>query len=328
MNNESGIVVRGRKNAFKCRVSTYALQNNVHDNLISFLRDASVLFISETKKLLDKFSVLKMNACLEAKMKRGIHDESVDIEYTTMYMQTKNKIIDCSTDLSKSYIDNIEVKIIEQFSEMCEQGSGWTLHEIVALVINNNRHQVFNGAAYINLPDFVARKKAVINVQNTDNECFRWAVLAALHPNVKTPHRVSSYYPFRNELNFDNIEFPVTLNQLKFFEKNNETISINVYAIDEEYNNDIRQNEKVIVPIRITENVRENHIHLLSISDVSSVEDKNSLNESEVYSAANDGISLCEIANNTDIVSHYCYIKNLAKLVGSQCNAWTPNLAL
>lgn len=314
--DEKDIVVCGRKTAFKCRLSTYALKNNVHDNLLSFLQDASVLFISETKKLLGKYPVMKINACLEAKFKKGINLDNDEFAYATMYIQTRNRKVDCSTKLSKFYTKNIQRKIFEQFGEMTEQGSGWSLHEIIALVINNNKHQVFNGASHVSLPEFIERKKAVINVQNNDNQCFKWAVLAALHPEVKRPQRVSSYKSFENELNFKNISFPVTLDQLGIFEKNNETISVNIYAVEDEYNHDTKKKENTIVPIRITENVRKNHIHLLWIADINSME--NNENEGE---APSGNISLCEMVNDVDVISHYCYIKNLARLVGSQCNS-------
>lgn len=316
----SGVNVSNRTSAFRRRVNTYALENVVHDNLVDFFRDAKVLFVEETKKILKTFPTLKLNACLEAKFQKTIYGdgddgrESEQNEYSTFYIQTKNKIIDGATNISEFYNLNIQKKIISQISEVDLQGSGWSLYEVVALIINNNKHQVFNGAVHIKLPKFIADKKAVINVKNTDNECFKWAVLAALHPNIKNPNRVSKYYPFRNELNFENITFPVTLDQLNIFEKQNENISINVYAIDEEYNPNSRKKENIVVPIRIAEKCQQHHIHLLWICDIESVENQSEIETNECSH------SLAEMANNVDVVSHYCYIKNLAKLVVSQCN--------
>lgn len=280
------ISVSRKKSAFSSRVSTYALENLEHDSLTAFFEDAKPIFIKETKNLLKKLPTIKLNACLEAIFKKVEYDKEEEEEesdqgneYTTYYVQTTNKIIDCSTKNSKFYTKNIQKTIMSQLSEADLQGSGWSLHEIKALIINNNKHQVFSGATHIDLPKFITNKKAVINIKNDDNECFKWAVLSAIHPKDKNPQRVSHYYPFKNELNFANMTFPVTLGQLNIFEKQNENISINVYAIDEEYDADTRKKERIIVPIRISETYKKHHIHLLWIFDEDSIQNQSGINE-------------------------------------------------
>lgn len=344
MSGEKSVVLCAQKNAFKCRVSTYTLKNNGHTDLVNFFEEAFPLFASETNAILNRLLTVKLNTCFEAKFmklvtktEKGINeseekddtekndesvenkdteiDENVENEYLIMYIQTPNRVIDLSRNIKRFYKRHISSVILEQISEKeAEGGSGWTLYEILSLTVNINKHQVFNGAKHIQLPDFIANKKAVINVKNTDNQCFKWAVLAALHPNVKKPNRVTNYVRFQNELNFRNITFPVTLNQLSKFEQQNETISVNVYAIEEEYDASTRKKEKIIVPIRIADEIQSNHIHLLWISSVDSDENYDELKN-------RDKLSLCEMVNDTDINSHYCFIKDLAKLVVSQCNS-------
>ena len=38
----------------------------------------------------------------------------------------------------------------------------------------------------IPLPGFLAAKKAIINLKNEDDECFKWAIIRALNPLEKT----------------------------------------------------------------------------------------------------------------------------------------------
>ena len=38
------------------------------------------------------------------------------------------------------------------------------------------------GSYYISLPKFLAAKKAIINLKNEDDECFKWAIIGALNP--------------------------------------------------------------------------------------------------------------------------------------------------
>ena len=42
------------------------------------------------------------------------------------------------------------------------------------------------GSSYIPLPKFIAAKKAIINLKNEDDECFKWAITRALNPVEKT----------------------------------------------------------------------------------------------------------------------------------------------
>ena len=37
--------------------------------------------------------------------------------------------------------------------------------------------------------------KAVVNIKNEDFECFKWSILAALHPASKDAQRVTNYQP-------------------------------------------------------------------------------------------------------------------------------------
>ena len=59
--------------------------------------------------------------------------------------------------------------------------SDFTLHKIMHLYINFHRLVLTRGSSYNELPEWMKSKKAVINSQNKDEECFKWAVIAALH---------------------------------------------------------------------------------------------------------------------------------------------------
>ena len=50
---------------------------------------------------------------------------------------------------------------------------------------------------------------AVVNVQNKDNQCFKWAVLSALHPLAKHANRGLNYKKLENELDFTGNDIPV-----------------------------------------------------------------------------------------------------------------------
>ena len=47
--------------------------------------------------------------------------------------------------------------------------------------IDFHQLQLTRGGSHIDLPDWIASQKAVINPINRDKECFKWSVIAALH---------------------------------------------------------------------------------------------------------------------------------------------------
>src|SRR5690606_22029463 len=72
---------------------------------------------------------------------------------------------------------------------------------------------------YIKLPPYIAHKKAVINIKNNDNKCFKWCILAHLHPVKKNAERVWHYKPHENELKDDGITYPMQISDIDKFEK-------------------------------------------------------------------------------------------------------------
>ena len=85
--------------------------------------------------------------------------------------------------------------------------------------------------SWLPIPGKIGNKKACLNITNFDDECFKWAILAKLHPVENNANRVNQYKKWENELNFDGIEFPVSSSQILKFEAQNLKISVNVYGL-------------------------------------------------------------------------------------------------
>ena len=70
--------------------------------------------------------------------------------------------------------------------------SGSTLDQIMHWHINFHRLALTRGTSYMKLPEWIARKNAVINSKNEDGECFKWTVIAALHnEEIKKDHQTN-----------------------------------------------------------------------------------------------------------------------------------------
>ena len=108
--------------------------------------------------------------------------------------------------------------------------SGFTLNKIMHLYINFHRLVLTRGSSYIELLEWIKNKKAVINPQNKDEECFKWAAIAAIHhEEIKNnPERISLLRPYENQYNWEGLEFPLMIKKIDKFEKNAPGIAVNV----------------------------------------------------------------------------------------------------
>ena len=74
-------------------------------------------------------------------------------------------------------------KLNEKIGEFLEMGSGFVFVRLENTIIKYARYNPIGGSSYIPTPNFIAAKKAIINIQNRDDElCFLYCVAAALHP--------------------------------------------------------------------------------------------------------------------------------------------------
>ena len=90
------------------------------------------------------------------------------------------------------------------------------------------------GSSYIRLPDWISRKKAIINIRNNDDKCFIWCVLRYLNPKPKNDDRFTDLKKNENTLNTKGIKFPMKVKDITKFEALNPSIpGINVFSVNE-----------------------------------------------------------------------------------------------
>ncbi|XP_048478608.1 uncharacterized protein LOC119690408 isoform X2 [Plutella xylostella] len=188
----------------------------------------------------------------------------------------------CKGDDIELDFEQVVVEFSNKLGEFEKKDSGWSLKKILYVDMNVNKFNPLRGSSYIDLPIDIKHKKAVLNIKNSDYECFSWAVLAGLYPVNKNAERVAAYLPNKNKLNFGDINFPVKLRDVKKFENLN-NMSINVFGL--EYNNETKKNE-IIGPLHFTKHRMPTHLNLLYLTNGSN--------------------------------GHYCLIKNMSRLLSKQ----------
>jgi hypothetical protein len=70
-------------------------------------------------------------------------------------------------------------------------GQWMDLYRVNKLVIHTTEYKPLGGSSYVDLPKFIKDKKAVINIKNTDQECFKWSVTRALNKADTHPERIT-----------------------------------------------------------------------------------------------------------------------------------------
>ena len=144
--------------------------------------------------------------------------------------RSRNYILLNMYDFDNQYSSAMD-EVMNRLSIFLREGSGWIVQEVISLKLYTAVYRPLAGSSYIPTPPFLARKNAIVNVRNTDNECFRWAVLSALHPCDKHTERITNYISYYDELKFNDMSFPFNKKNIRKFENLSNT-SINLFGFE------------------------------------------------------------------------------------------------
>ena len=86
---------------------------------------------------------------------------------------------------SNELFSNMKETVLESLAQFQRQGSNWRFHSVLNLHLHTVKYEPLGGSSYFPLPKFLAAKKAIINLRNEDDECFKWAITRALNPVEK-----------------------------------------------------------------------------------------------------------------------------------------------
>ena len=180
------------------------------------------------------------------------------------YFRTPDPLISTYPQQLREQLNMAMGTVEERMATFMQAGSRWILSRNHAVVLEMVDYQPLGGSSYIELPKDIYDTKAIVNVKNQDQECFKWSVLAALHPTLKNAERVSKYHEYKDELIFDGINFPLTIDQIPKFEKQNPGFSVTVIGIDKP-----ERSKKgvvlplIMLPLRVPDQQLEKHVVLL-----------------------------------------------------------------
>ena len=171
---------RKELSAFGNYVNQYVINGSDYYDARTFLNEAK----PSITNVLNANRGIKTRLFLNCIMERETTGGIVEAEFA---FHSVLKIILESTDVEEVYnemVDEIEESIQKvKYAE----GSGWRFSKIINLTLHTAKWDPLNAGSYIDLPPFLKNKKALINMQNEDEECFKWCILRALNPKDNTP---------------------------------------------------------------------------------------------------------------------------------------------
>ena len=200
-------------------------------------------------------------------------------------------------DLKKA-LDNMPKDIELQIENSELTRSGFIINKVHKINIHYDKYNPNRAGKYMELPEWISKKKTCINIQNDDELCFKYCVLCKFYEVFKKDHpqhmrHYKKLITTESLIKWDGVNFPASNDDIDTFETiNQNSISVNVYVEDE--NQTIRAD-------KITKIERPScHINLLRI-------------EKDDNDASPEAHKLCE---------HYVLIKDYNRLMGSQVNKY------
>jgi len=257
-------------------------------NYKSFLKDIK----SQLLELINGCSgEIKYNLKLEA----TYHNPKIPDSDENRAFKTSAREIFTVNDIQEE-IEHDYSKLLEEEEIYMAKGSGYTLKSIDGLLVAIYRYIPLRGSSHMQLPFDIKNKKCVINVQNSDDMCFKYSILSK-HVSRHIAHRIGKHYHDVEHLyDFTHLNYPVNIKDItKQFEKFNPTVSVNVYGLKNGtrciQNKQAAKNPKksIIFPLKVCNIEKEHHFDLLLLS------------------------------SNSD--NHYCLISNFSRLVNSQMSS-------
>ena len=152
-------------------------------------------------------------------------------------------------------VEEMIQEMIEAMENYNKRGSNWVFKKVIRLDVNFVRWKPLRGSAWIPLPEKLAQKKAVINMKNQDEFCFKWCIARAANMVENHPERITEVLREQaKKFDWTGCKFPMALDKISFFEKRN-NISVNVY-----------QWEGCAYPLRITKEEKPFHVDLVFLT--------------------------------------------------------------
>ena len=195
--------------------------------------DVDTFFAGSRKFLIGLLSRETINRAVRSQATTWIRFVKDEVEQIELAFNSRTLAVYNLSDMDEIVSAMIE-HMKQQIKNPALRDSKFVFDRIIHMDIDFHRLILTRGSSYIPLPDWLAKKKAIINPKNSDLECFKWAVIAAMRwEEIDRDHqRISKLRRYEDDFDWDGIKFPASIRDIKRFESRNE-ITINILALED-----------------------------------------------------------------------------------------------
>ena len=197
--------------------------------------DVDTYFSRTRKFLIDLLNKETTNRAVRSQSTTWIRFVRDEVEQVSLAFNSRMMTIYSLNDKNEIVTAMIE-HMAQQIENPTLRNSKFVFDRVLHMDIDFHRLNLTRGSSYVSLPDWLTKKKAIINPKNSDMECFKWAVIAAMKWEEigNNPERVSKLKRYEGEFDWSDTEFPISFRDINKFERNNE-IGVNILAIENKY---------------------------------------------------------------------------------------------
>ena len=152
-----------KANAMKDVFRTFELDGSDETDLKTYLEMAAPHVEKQIKEELKKDKSLKVEMAVKVNMGRRSNDKIIT---ASLFFHSGIQHFINTTNILEEY-EKMKQKTIESFSTYTSGGSGWIFQGIEKLFLKVNRFSPLKGEDYIDLPNAIKTKRAVINVKTS-----------------------------------------------------------------------------------------------------------------------------------------------------------------
>ena len=194
--------------------------------------DVETYFARTRKFLIDLLNKETTNRAVRSQATTWIRFVRDEVEQVSLAFNSRMMTVYNLNDKSKIVAAMIE-HMAQQIENPALRNSKFVVDRVSHMDIDFHRLNLTRGSSYVPLPDWLMKKKAIINPKNSDMECFKWAVITAMKWEEigNNPERVSKLRRYEGDFDWSDTEIPVSFRDINKFERNNE-IGVNILAVE------------------------------------------------------------------------------------------------
>jgi hypothetical protein len=259
--------------------------------------------------LLEHFNVSgKFKVIMKAKARyqpKPSHDQKKSDEKTFYIYMSNPEKMQSTRDINE-YIKSVEksADINLEIGMQKLAGSGHVFGGITKFILSIFNVKSLRVGSWIKSPDYLGR--GVVNIVNEDDECFKWCLKYHQSDKSKNSARLSALKKVNDKYNYDDLTFPLQLDDIEVFESNNASTGVNVFEVIDNRLTTIYKSSNVYASDRIVlMMIREDDkLHYCYVKNIDQMLTGNEMNQGK------KGHKWCEdcqnLIRNDNFENHKC----------------------